>query len=236
MVTTNYDNVLEVYCEEAGLGIINGFKASSLGNRRIWDTDTWGDDEYFVDYGGDGPNDYYAVLASMRLVKLHGSITWQKGDDDAVLEIGSIGQRDPSKDVMILPTLGKKDYSHGIFPELWRQFEKVLARTGLLIVIGFSFRDPEINRMLRSHLERTAENPMKLLYIDTRHEGLKELVGGDVEPRLVKADRGTLWHYHHDEMPYVYAHNAEFPLRPNKLKLVLEILDVVSGKTPPGRD
>ena len=236
IITTNYDNVLEVYCEEVGLGIINGFRASSLGNRRIWDPDTWDDSEYDVDHGGDSPDDYYATLARMRLVKLHGSITWQEEDDGTVLEIGSIGPRNTKKDVMILPTLGEKDYSRSIFPELWRQFEKVLAGTELLIVIGFSFRDPQINQVLLNRLKRTTKNPMKLLYIDLKHEGLKELVGADVEPHPIKADRGTLWHYHHDEMPHVYAHNAEFPLRPNKLKFVLEILDAVSDKTPPSRD
>lgn len=236
IVTTNYDNVPETYCEQAGLGIINGFKASHLGNKRTWDNDTWDDDEYQVDYEPDGSMDGY--LIKMRLVKLHGSITWQKDGDHTVLEIGSLGLRDSKKDVMILPTLGEKDYTRDVFPELQRQFNKVLARTELLIVAGFSFRDPKINQMLRSRLERTAKNPnpMKMLYMDPRPGGLKELVGTGVEPRQARSERGTLLHYYHDEMPYVYAHKAKFPPRPAALKLVLDILNEVCGKVSPGHD
>jgi hypothetical protein len=236
IVTTNYDNVLETYCEQMELGIINGFKASHLGNKRVWDNDAWNDDEYQVDYQHDGSMDGY--LIKMRLVKLHGSITWQKDDGHTVLEIGSLGLRDPDKDVMILPTPDEKDYARDVFPELQCQFNKVLNRTDLLIVAGFSFRDPKIVRMLQGRLELTVRNPnpMKMLYLDTNTDGLKALVGKDVVWRPARTERGELRHYYKTEMPYVYAHESEFPPSPDMLKLVLDILDEVSSEDPRDRE
>ena len=224
IVTTNYDNVLETYCEQKRLNLVNGFKRSHLGDRRIWEGESGGAWDV-------GEN-------VLRLVKLHGSITWQKDDDGAVLEIGRPGLRDMDRDIMVAPTLGKKDYGHGIFPALWDRFKDMLSKTELLVVAGFSFRDPRINQMLRSRLKRTAENtnPMKLLHIDLNADGLKELVGADVEWGWVRAKRGTLQHYYRDEMPYVYAHESVFPPRPNELEHVLEILDEVSSRAPPDRD
>lgn len=214
IVTTNYDNVLETYCEQKKLDLVNGFKRSHLGYRRIWE----GERDSAWDVGED----------ALRLVKLHGSTTWQENDNGDVSDIYDRGLHDGG-DVMVYPTLGEKDYSHGIFPELWKRFEAILTKTELLIVVGFSFRDPQINQILQSRLKRTAENPMKLLYIDPRHEVLKALVGADVEWRPARTERGTLGHYYQDEMPYVYAYNVEFPPRPHKLELVLEILDKVSS-------
>ena len=203
IATTNYDNVLETYCERKKLDMVNGFKPSHLGDRRIWK--------------GEHDGAWAVGEDALRLVKLHGSIAWQEDGDD-ILEIGRPGMRDTTRDVMIAPTLGEKDYDSKIFPTLWKRFEAILAETELLIVAGFSFRDPKINRMFRSRLKRTAENPMKLLYIDPRHRGLKELVGTDVELLQARARRGALLHYYHDEMPYVYAYNVEFPLIPNELE------------------
>lgn len=222
IVTTNYDNVLETYCEKKGLSLVNGFKRSHLGDMRIWE--------------GEGDGARYAGEGELRLVKLHGSITWQEDGGD-VLETGRPGLRIHESDVMIYPTLGEKNYGDSIFPALWDGFEAMLAETELLIVAGFSFRDPKIVRMLRSRLERTAKNPnpLKMLYMDPNTDGLKELAGKNVEWRLARTERGELQHCYKAEMPYVYAHESKFPPSPDMLKLVLEILDEVSREDPHDR-
>lgn len=195
IVTTNYDNVLETYCEQAKLNLVNGFKRSYLGDRRMWD------------------NVWKGEKNSLHLTKLHGSITWQKDTDDIVLEIGRPGLRDTDMDVMIAPTLAEKDYGDGIFPQLMSRFRTVLGETEQLIVVGFSFRDSEINLILRSCLKRTDENrnPMKLLYVDPNPEGLRELVGPNAEIRKIRrSGMPTLSKFCLDEMPYVYAYQSEF--------------------------
>lgn len=218
IVTTNYDNVLETYCEQAGLDLVNGFEISRLGDRRTWG-DAW----------EGGKNALY-------LTKLHGSITWQKDDYDPVLEIGRPGLRNANRDVMIAPTLGEKDYGDGIFPTLMDRFKTVLAETELLIVVGFSFRDPEINHMILNRLKRSNENltPMKLLYVDPEPDGLKALIGPNAKIRRTKVlGKYVLWELSRDEMPYVYAYQDEFNRDTAELMRVL--LDTVSKMDDKGQ-
>ena len=216
IVTTNYDNVLETYCKMTGLDLVNGFKRSHLGDSRVWD-DVW--------EGGE---------TALRLTKLHGSITWQEDDNGGVLEIGMPGLRDPKKDVMIAPTLGEKNYKDKIFPILMDRFKTILDETELLIVVGFSFRDPEINRMLRGRLKRTSGNsrPMRLLYMDPEPDGLKKLVGSGVEPHMEYVfGNDELWNYSQDEIPYAFASGDKFGQGVvGRMEYILRIMDVVCNR------
>ncbi len=194
IATTNYDNILESYCAQKELKLVNGFKPSPLGDKRIWGKDNW-------DVEGD----------SICLVKLHGSITWKRDGDD-ILEIGGLGSWNVNDDIMITPTLPEdKDYDQSIFPDLFKKFKEMLDKTELLVVVGFSFRDTRITQMIRDQLERTSENltPMKLLYIDINPDGLKELFGADVEPRKVQV-RGGLYHHYSDKISCVYTYKTKF--------------------------
>lgn len=208
IVTTNYDNVLETYCKRKEIGLVNGFRQSSLGDGRIWD------------------GMFDEQERALHLVKLHGSITWQEVDDGSTLEIGMPGQRNSTGDVMIVPTLGEKDYSSKIFPRLLEKFKSILNNTDLLIVIGFSFRDPGINQMFAQRLDKNNPNPMMLWLIDPNHNGLKRLVG-NVEPRRRQAESGVVWDYSNDKMPYVYAQNIKFPRKPHEWEHQLKILDQI---------
>ncbi len=67
---------------------------------------------------------------------------------------------------------------------------------------------------------------MKLLLIDPKPDGLKGLVG-DVELRRRQFEGGLVWDYSNDEMPYVYAHNIEFPIKPYAWDLLLELFDQI---------
>ena len=216
IVTTNYDNVLETYCEMTGLDLVNGFKRSRLGDRRVWD-DVW--------EGG---------KTALWLTKLHGSITWQEDDNGGVLEIGMPGLRDAKKDVMITPTLGEKNYKDKIFPILMDRFKTILDETELLIVVGFSFRDPEINRMLLGHLKRTGGNsrPMRLLYMDPKPDRLKNLVGSSVEPDVEYVfGNDELWNYSQDEIPYVFASGDKFGQGiAGRMEYILRIMDAVCNR------
>ena len=224
IVTTNYDNVLETYCEETGKDLANGFKKSHLGNVRMWDGEWKGRGE-------------------INLTKIHGSITWQEDDDGLVLEIGRPGLREVGKDVMIVPTLGEKDYSHGIFPDLQTRFKSLLAETDLaetdlLIVVGFSFRDTGINKIFRRRLTRSVGNPrpMRLLYVGPKEDDddmLKKFVGGKDEPRKVRGDHCVLWYYSRGDMPYVYAYRRNFEqYAAEQMKGVLDDLDAACRATP----
>ncbi len=197
IITTNYDNVLETYCKQAKLGLVNGFESSHLGDSRTWNG-VWKDEKN-----------------SLHLIKMHGSITWQKDDNDTVLEISRPGLRDADRDVMIAPTLGEKDYGDSIFPTLLDKFKTALDETELLIVVGFSFQDPEIKRMILSRLKCSEENPrpLRLLYVDPKPVGLEELIGTNVKKDVIKVrEKYILRVFSQDKNASVYVYPNEFNL------------------------
>ena len=212
VLTTNYDNVIETYCEEALISLANGFERSFHGNRREW---TGG----FGETGSD----------ELRLVKMHGSVTWQR-DGDAVLELGRPGARGEEYDVMIYPEKGPKRYDENIFPELKRRFGEVLANTDLLVVIGYSFRDEEINDMIKQRLaEKGQQGKMALLYVDPNpNSGMSNLFD-----RVISHHRPfstpPLWTYSTKRMPNVYAYAMRFdPERSPRIKSVVDTMPNIS--------
>ena len=133
--TTNYDIVMEEYAKKAGYEIINGFK--SYGHlSAVWDN-TW----------------IPRTERFMSLTKLHGSISWHRDADGHVMETGGIQDRDIDHDIMMAPTEGAKDYSREPFPALMGHFRESLKNVDILLVIGFSYRDVEINKIIKRRLD-----------------------------------------------------------------------------------
>ena len=137
IITTNYDNVIETYCNHTDTRWVDGFVPSRNGDHRVW-KDSWDMEDGCV-----------------RLVKLHGSAAWQR-DGDSIIEMQRPGLRGDDDDVLIAPTLGAKDYRREPFPQLFKQCDDILSRTKALIVIGYSFRDDGINKRFVDAMGRGA--------------------------------------------------------------------------------
>ena len=146
IITTNYDLVLDRCIADK---MVDGFaKDEHVYMRFTWQND-WGKKNH-----------------STRVVKLHGSINWQRGGEPPRTD-GSFdqqhfdieksyepGHRKEDMDVMILPTPGKKDYSSQPFDKLCEQFIDIVEKSKLLVAIGYSFKDEGINDILRNQLEK----------------------------------------------------------------------------------
>ena len=193
VLTTNYDNVIETYCEEARMPLANGFERSFHGDRREWTGK----------FEGVGSG-------ALRLVKMHGSVTWQR-DGDAVLELGRPGARGEKYDVMIYPEKGPKMYDEIIFSELELRFREVLTDTDLLVVVGYSFRDEGISRMIKQRLAaKRQKGEMTLLYVDPKPDpGMNNLFGRDISKRE-QFSRYPLWTYSVKRISDVYAYATRF--------------------------
>ena len=216
VLTTNYDNVIETYCEEARIPLANGFEQSFHGDRREW-TGKFEESE----------------SGALRLVKMHGSVTWQR-DGDAVLELGRPGARGEEYDVMIYPEKGPKRYDKTIFPELARKFSSIFAYTDLLVVIGYSFRDEEVNYMIKHHLATGGpRGEMRLLYLDPKpNRGMSNLMGTDISPKIVRTSTSNLLKYSVDDMPYVYASDMKFGTETSyKVKFAVDAVSEISPMT-----
>jgi hypothetical protein len=84
---------------------------------------------------------------SIRLLKLHGSINWTGAAEN--VKVSSVGVEDRERRVMIFGGTENKLSSAGPFLQFLYRFERSLFTSGRLLVVGYSFRDPHINAVLR---------------------------------------------------------------------------------------
>ena len=165
--TTNYDQVVETYAKARGYETINGFEPPD-DLRRVW-ADVW---ERNTD------------KSPLYLTKLHGSINWYR-DDGAIVEIGGPARRDADNDILVAPTMGAKRYDGEPFSALMGRFRDVLRHADVLLVIGFSYRDDEIVRIIR---ERLSEGMALISVSPTAADDIRRLFGADV--RISEIDYG----------------------------------------------
>lgn len=177
VITTNYDKVIERYCERhQNLELVDGFNPTPNADGRVWNG-TW---------------EPKTNKRCLYLTKLHGSITWQK-DNNTIIDQKTPGIRDIDDDIMIFPTLGPKNYSEFPFPELMNNFEKTLNDTDVLIVIGFSYRDPQINELI---IRRLADG-MKLVSISPTPEDMNRMLATKGEPDDIIIEDFAFKHFKH---------------------------------------
>ena len=108
-----------------------------------------------------GLNDNYLnELPSISLIKPHGSMNWEKRQDESII----IKQSVVDNPVIVKPTglEGQETFLNNHFHEMLRIFQLELDKPqSVLIVIGFSFQDKHIAKML----VRALQNPEIIIYI-----------------------------------------------------------------------
>lgn len=112
-----------------------------------------------VAYRGLNEN-YLNELPSISLIKPHGSMNWEKGENNQIL-IKTCTVNHP---VIVRPTglEGQETYLNNHFHDMLRVFQLELDKPqSVLIVIGFSFQDDHIAKMIR----RALKNPELMIYI-----------------------------------------------------------------------
>jgi hypothetical protein len=133
--TTNYDNVIELYAKRNGVRIYDGYREQVTG--------------YYVFE----PEYYETSVAALRLYKLHGTVTYAKLDSGEVERLTLIPKKGP------LVIAGRKAFPDLIYPgmhrylarepqlELLNLLKKKLLFCRICIVVGYSFRDPNIRQL-----------------------------------------------------------------------------------------
>ena len=136
--TTNYDTVVETYCEKAERGIdrVDGFKYDAAARHNVWKGD-------FT------PNDERSSTRAL-LYKLHGSISWQRcevgGRRAIVQKPGRSRPNRPSSSMYIRPSLKikKADMRPEPYATIMGEFERLLPSFDACVAIGCSFRDEHV--------------------------------------------------------------------------------------------
>jgi hypothetical protein len=129
--TANYDTSIEVFCLTRGIEFSNGFL-------KTWQPDTLEDER-----------------VSLRLHKLHGSVTWWSTDEGVMVEIPVeiIGTRarlyygPDARSLVIFPGTSAKTMPEPTLTMLGLLKER-LAEADVLVVAGYSFRDDDIRRIV----------------------------------------------------------------------------------------
>ena len=124
--TTNYDRIIEKYCEQCAITCERGFK---MVQRR---------DNLFT-------NDFNPTTEKyIRLYKLHGSLDWDKKENGKIICYDNDQRRSDDNNVLINPVLSPKTEEKSYpFNEIIEQFREFMEdpKNDICIVIGFSFRD-----------------------------------------------------------------------------------------------
>ncbi len=150
IVTLNYDNSVELSCANQALIVDTGVEKWSLEGAVRFNTDT------------------------VKLIKLHGSVNWIKIEPALTAE-------SPLRNfqIKVLDHLNKPQFSggentylifgshnkltaEGPFLDLFKMFETKLHQATEVIVVGYSFADPHVNRLLINWINGNTERTIKI--------------------------------------------------------------------------
>lgn len=165
--TLNYDLLLEQAMEEAGVPYFDGFVgavAPFLAPESIEAED-------------EKQSSVCPPRAWTRLWKLHGSINWHTSRN-RIVRLSSVTPK-PGEELVIFPSREKYSESRKLpflaFQDRLRKFLSI--RSGLVIILGYSFSDEHINEML---LQGLRSNPRLAIVALVYGEG------GKVSDRLIQ--------------------------------------------------
>lgn len=164
--TTNYD----LFIEQSVDSILSTSKfifndgAKGYFSRRL-DSSNY---NQVVSYKGLNDN-YISELPSINLIKPHGSVNWSKTGGNI-----RIGYEVNDNPVVVEPNglEGQETFLNNHFHEMLRVFQMELDKPQtVLFVIGFSFQDDHIAKMIN----RSLQNPELLIYVFAFCDGDEEI-------------------------------------------------------------
>lgn len=153
--TTNYDLFIEKAVDELLLSNRFVFNDGAKGYfKRQLDSSNY---NQVVSYKGLNDN-YISEIPAISLIKPHGSVNWQEEQEKIY-----ICDKVVNSPVIVKPTglEGQETFLNNHFHEMLRVFQLELDKPqAVLFIIGFSFQDKHIGKMIK----RALENPELMIY------------------------------------------------------------------------
>ena len=150
IVTTNYDTLFEEAANYLNFTVFDGF---SFDSNSKFDSDLF-DWSLVKPISSVKSEKMEFKKSTINLLKIHGSLTWKKSDDNIV----RVSKEHNDVPIMIFPSSNK--YSHSYekpYFELFSKFQEYIKRTNtLLITTGFSFADNHIAKMITQAIKTTS--------------------------------------------------------------------------------
>ncbi len=190
--TTNYDRVIE----EVGnilleYEVVDGFRVIK-GGKNIWDPTVF-------------QRTSNEKTTLIKLFKVHGSLNWRETTENSVEKVfteeRTLGNPTHKRNVVIYPTLThKQNHTVQYLNTLYELFKTIMGRIRCCVVIGYSFRDQDINEVFLDFIGRKgtiliAVSPSA--EINVRKNLLKEEVAegekiGEASERN-SLEKGNIW-------------------------------------------
>lgn len=162
VITTNYDDLFEQAAAENNFVIFDGFNFTSVPK---FDSDIF-EWNLVKEAQNIKTREVEFKDKTFNLVKIHGSLTWEKQDNGDILRKDKHSIIDTDKMVIVFPSSDKfaQSYQEPYF-ELFAKFQDLIKRPNtLLISSGFSFADDHISQMITQALKNNSS--LKLLVTD----------------------------------------------------------------------
>jgi hypothetical protein len=147
--TTNYDPIIESYCEFRGVQLEYGFERT--GARHKWNQSR------FTSYVPTSDK------RNLLLFKLHGSLSWRR-EGKYIYDYGLSLEKGPGSFAVIYPTQTKEYPYEEPFKTAYTYLEDYLKSAKVAIAIGYSFRDKGIGYVINE--AQDLNNNLKFVIIN----------------------------------------------------------------------
>ena len=161
IITTNYDTLLELFCDLEGLPLDTGFSGFRRRKPRV-STNGIFEKTYtreLVTQRGKGLYEH-RPCKSVRLYKPHGSISWLETDEGPVEVLNDLLTE---KRAIVVPGPSKYRDSmvNKLFDDIRAEMNDVISKSSALVCIGFGFNDDH----LQGEIQRRVEDGMPVVIL-----------------------------------------------------------------------
>ena len=223
VITTNYDVLIEEAAAENNFVIFDGFNFTPIPK---FDSSMF-EWNLIKEVQNINTREVEYKDKIFNLLKIHGSLTWEKQDDGTILRKNKDSIIDTDKMVMVFPSSDKyaQSYQEPYF-ELFTKFQDLIKRPNtLLISSGFSFADVHISKMITQALKNN--NSLKILVtdfnIDPNREWNKENNSYDV---IKESDS----RYNYNWAELVHLMDQGYPISFLKATMNDNLVDYLNGR------
>mgnify|MGYP000887472758 CR=1 len=223
VITTNYDLLIEEAAAANNFVIFDGFNFTPLpkfdSNMFEWNL--------VKEVQNINTREVEFKEKTFNLVKIHGSLTWEKQDNGDILRKNKDSITDTEKMVMIFPSSDKfaQSYQEPYF-ELFTKFQELIKRPNtLLISSGFSFADVHISKMIFQALK----NNTSLTLLVTDYNISPNRVWNDKENKYIST-KETNSNYNQNWEDLICLMNQGYSVSFLKATMNNDLVDYLSGR------
>lgn len=223
VITTNYDVLIEEAAAENNFVIFDGFNFTPLpkfdSNMFEWNLvkEVQNVNTREVEYKD----------KTFNLVKIHGSLTWEKQDNGDIIRKNKDSITETDKMVMVFPSSDKfaQSYQEPYF-ELFTKFQELIKRPNtLLISSGFSFADDHISKMITQALKNNSS--LRLLVTDFNIDPNRQW--NENEKRFIEITEDKS-QYNKNWGELVHLMDEGYPISFLKATMNSDLVDYLSGR------